>query len=551
MIQETFAAYLLNAAWQAPVVALCALIVTRFAGLSAQARNRVWLGFLAMAVILPAVALDAILPHALPTVARVAPAAMAPAMDLATLAAAAPPPPAEPAMRLEPWSAWMMLGLFALVAAALVARLLVAGAAARRLVEGSRPVDLPADLTQALARLARLHGHAVPPVRSSADVPGPAVVGALKPIILIPEGVPLEGDDLRAALLHELAHVLRHDYAINLACEVLTLPVSWHPALMALKAGVRRSRELACDAMAAQAMASQKTYARCLVSLAQTLGAQTLGGSNHPTQAALAVGLFGRSDLEDRLMQLMKPHEAEAPLVRAARLTGLAALGAGLLGSAALLHVSPVFAQPVAKPSPAPAAVIAARQAASDAGASSVTVHRRHGVIYTRNGVTVEVGDNGHRHSFKASNGETITVVNDDPNEPTAEQQRAWEAEARDAQAKADAAEALVNSPEFKARIAKAKADGEAARRMVESPEFKAKIAKARADGEAARRMVESPEFKARIDAARAAGEAARAYAESAEFKAQMARIREDNAELRREMDAWRAREKAQGTPTP
>jgi hypothetical protein len=30
-----------------------------------------------------------------------------------------------------------------------------------------------------------------------------------------------------------------------------------------------------------------------------------------------------------------------------------------------------------------------------------------------------------------------------------------------------------------------------------------------------------------------------------------MARIREDNAELRREMDAWRAREKAQGTPTP
>jgi beta-lactamase regulating signal transducer with metallopeptidase domain len=590
MIQETFAAYLVNAAWQAPVVAVCALIVTRFGGLSAPARNRVWLGFLAMAVILPAVALDAILPHALPTVARIAPAATASAMDLAAVAAS-PAPSAEPAMRLEPWSAWMMLGLFAVVAAALVARLLVANAAARRLVEGSHPAHLPADLTQALARLARLHNRAVPPIRSSAHVPGPAVVGALKPVILIPQGMALEGDDLRAALLHELAHVLRHDYAINLVCEVLTLPVSWHPALMALKAGVRRSRELACDAMAAQAMASQKTYARCLVSLAQTLGSQTLGGSNHPTQAALAVGLFGRSDLEDRLMQLMKPKEAETPLVRAARLTGLAALGAGLLGSAALLHVTPVFAQaaapaappvqvsPLSPPTPvtpvtpvSPASAVT--PVAPVAPVAPAAGRRRHGLIYSKNGVRFEVGETGHRHSFTASNGETITVVNDDPNAPTAEQQRAWEAEARDAEAKAAAAEALVNSPEFKARIAKAKADGEAARRMVESPEFKAKIAKAKADGEAARARVNSPEFQAMIAKARAEGEAARArvnspefqamiakaradgeaarrMVESAEFKAQMAKIREDNAELAREMAEWRAREKAQGSPTP
>ena len=137
---------------------------------------------------------------------------------------------------------------------------------------------------------------------------------------------------------------------MNLACEVLTLPVCWHPALLGIKAGVRRSRELACDAIAASAMTSQKTYAKCLVSLAQSLGAQGLGAHapnapGAPTHTALAVGLFGRSDLEDRLMQLMNPRDAEAPVVRAARFCGLAALGAGLLGSAALLHVTPVFAQ--------------------------------------------------------------------------------------------------------------------------------------------------------------------------------------------------------------
>ena len=56
------------------------------------------------------------------------------------------------------------------------------------------------------------------------------------PTRMIPEVMAADGEDLRAALLHEMAHVLRRDYAVNLVCEVLTLPVCWHPALMALKA---------------------------------------------------------------------------------------------------------------------------------------------------------------------------------------------------------------------------------------------------------------------------------------------------------------------------
>jgi beta-lactamase regulating signal transducer with metallopeptidase domain len=575
MIAQTLASYLVNAAWQAPVVALCAFLVARFAGLSPQARNRVWLGFLAVAVILPGVALGDILPRALPTVARVH-ATTAP-VDLPDVSAF--PAAEQPALSLQPWAAWMMIALFALVAAALAVRLIVASAAARRLVAESRPAVLPPAVAHALDQLARRHHRAVPPVRRSFAVRSPAVVGALRPVILIPDDLTASDDDLRAALLHELAHVLRHDYAINLACELLTLPVSWHPATLGLKAGVRHSRELACDAMAAQAMTSQKTYARCLVSLAQSLGPQTLGAgvSTHPAHAALAVGLFGRSDLEDRLMQLMKPRDTEAPALRAARLCGLAALGAGLMGSAALLHVTPVFAQAsaatprAAAPAAASPAAVANSQAETDAAKPALTVHRRHGLIYSKKGVIFEVGDNGYRHSFTASNGKTITVVNDEAAEPTAEQERAWEAEAREAEERAAKAEAMVNSPEFKARIAKAKADGEAARRMVESPEFKAriaraqaegaraeamvnspefkaKIAKARAEGEAARKMVDSPEFKARIEAARASAEAARATVDAPEFRAQMAKLREDNAERRREMAAWRAREREAAT---
>ena len=543
-MQDAFASYLVNAAWQIPVVALCALLVSRFAGLSPRARNRLWLGFLAVAAILPAVSLTAILPHAVPTVARVAPEA--PAVIAAPMAVASPA--AEPMLRLAPWSSIAMVALFALVATALLARLLVASSAARRLVRDSRPVILPLEAAKALEGLARAHNRTAPPVRTSSAVHSPAVVGALRPVILIPDGFAAAGDDLRAALLHELAHVLRHDYAVNLACEVLTLPVCWHPALMGIKAGVRRSRELACDAIAAQAMSSQKTYAKCLVSLARSLSTPST-----PTNAALAVGLFGRNDLEDRLMQLMKPRDAEGRMIRAARLCGLAAVGASLVGSAALLHVTPVFAQPAPTPVIAPTAVAALSEpvapvapvppvapvarVAPTAPTAPVApvpptppVARHHsGWVFSKNGVLIEVGQTGyHRHTFTGSKGQTITVVTKDPAEPSIAQQRQWEADARDAEAKAAAAEAMVNSPEFKAKIAKAKADAEAARAMVNSPEFKAKIAKARADAEAARAIANSPELKAQIAKARADAETARAMAHSAEFTAKIAKARAD-----------------------
>jgi beta-lactamase regulating signal transducer with metallopeptidase domain len=586
-MQDAFVSYLVNAAWQIPVVALCAILVSRFAGLSPRARNRLWLGFLAVAAILPAVSLTAILPHAVPTVARVAPDA--PAM-IASLPTAMAAPAAEPMLRLAPWSAIAMVALFALVVTALLARLAVAGAAARRLVRDSRPATLPPDAARALEGLARAHGRTAPPVRTSSAVHSPAVVGALSPVILIPDGFAAAGDDLRAALLHEMAHVLRRDYAVNLACEVLTLPVCWHPALMGIKAGVRRSRELACDAIAAQAMASQKTYAKCLVSLARSLSTP-----NTPTNAALAVGLFGRNDLEDRLMQLMKPRDSEGRMIRAARLCGLAAVGASLVGSAALLHVTPVFAQPapapVVAPTPvsalsppvapvaplppvAPTARVAPTAPVAPVPPTSPAARHHSGLVFSRNGVLIEVGQTGYRHTFTGANGQTITVVTKDAAEPSAEQRREWEADAREAETKAAAAEAMVNSPEFKAKIAKARADAEAARAMVNSPEFRAKItkaradaeaaralthsaeftakiAKARADAEAARAIANSPELKAQIVKARADAEAARAMVNSPEFRAHMARMREEGAQMRREFEELGPSDHAPSTATP
>ena len=546
-MQEAFATYLLNAAWQAPVVAVCALMVSRFAGLSPRARSGVWLTFLVLATVLPAIPLAALLPHARPTVALVQPGAPI----AAPLASAADGlPAAAPALQLAPWSALAMTAFVAAVALVLVARLVVAGLAARRLVRQARPAVLPAEVADALEGLARAHRRAVPPVLRSADVPGPAVVGALRPVVLVPEGFAASDEDLRAALLHEMAHVLRHDYAVNLACEVLTLPVSWHPALLGIKAGVRRSRELACDAIAARAMNSQRAYARCLVSLARTLSAPTpqprSGFAGAPVQSALAVGLFGRSDLEDRLMQLMKPRDLEGPFVRTARACGLAAVGAGVLGSAALLHVTPVFAQPTVE-APALAAKQAADQAQSDAAKPDPSP--RSGAIVSRGTVVVTSrhGSPRHTHSWSGADGQSVTVIDDEPGDLSPEQQRQVEAAAAKAEARAAEAERRVNSPEFKARIAAAEAKAAEAEARINSPEFKARIANAEAKAAAAERRVNSPEFKAKIAMAQAHADAAEKMVNSPEFKAKIARA--EAAAARAEAEARAAELDARATP--
>ena len=555
MIRELVAAYLVNAAWQAPVVALCALLAARFAGLGPSARHRMWLMFLAAAVVLPAVSLQAVLPHAMPTVTRLSPEMLAPAAVPARPA----PRAEEPALRLAPAAVWAMLALSGLAAAAIVARLACAMLAARRLVAAASPAELPPATAQAVARACAAHGRPTPTILRSPDVASPAVVGVLKPTILIPRALHCEADALTAALLHETAHVLRHDYAVNLVCELASLPVGWHPATLALKAGVRRSRELACDAMAAAAVGGGQAYAKRLVTLARRLGETKLRASGDATETALAVGLFGvRSDLEDRLMHLMKPREREAPALAAARLSGLAAVGVGLLGSAALLHVTPVFAQAI-KPAPSPAPVTsqplpapaasAVGQADRDAAKPSPERRRHPRMMVTHNGVIL-IGDDdkSHAHSWRAKNGRTMTVYTDGATEPSADEERRWEEEADRAEARAGEIERRVNSPEFKARIAKASQDAaQAAAKAadiegyVSSAEFKARIAAAQAEGDRAARMVNSPEFKARIAAAQARAAEAGQMVNSPEFKARIARAQhaaEETAErIPREFD--------------
>ena len=103
----------------------------------------------------------------------------------------------------------------------------------------------------------------------SAMVRVPTVSGWLRPVVLIPVGM-LTGfrpELVEALLAHELAHIRRHDYLINLLQGVAEAALFYHPAVWWISHHVREERERCCDDIAVGVCGDPLTYVRALTEL--------------------------------------------------------------------------------------------------------------------------------------------------------------------------------------------------------------------------------------------------------------------------------------------
>lgn len=140
---------------------------------------------------------------------------------------------------------------------------------ARRLERrGTNPV--PERWERVVAELCRRLGVArVVRILESSRVAVPAVVGWLRPVILVPASAltGLSPQQLEAILAHELAHVRRHDYLINLLQTVVETLLFYHPAVWWVSRVVRQEREHCCDDLAVAVCGDRLVYVRALADL--------------------------------------------------------------------------------------------------------------------------------------------------------------------------------------------------------------------------------------------------------------------------------------------
>ena len=102
----------------------------------------------------------------------------------------------------------------------------------------------------------------------------PSVIGWLRPVILLPASTlaGLSPEMLEALLAHELAHIRRHDYLVNILQTVVETLLFYHPAVWWVGKRIRDERENCCDDLAVAACGNVLTYARALTSLEHLRG---------------------------------------------------------------------------------------------------------------------------------------------------------------------------------------------------------------------------------------------------------------------------------------
>lgn len=466
--------YVANCAWQIPLLAGGAWLLVKAIRPGVLAQHWLWLTVLAMAVVLPLRGLQD-RPVLQPSVAggEIAFLKAMQASEVHVTEARAfepgamertkaqrgyedvPLPMSARGLTLSVGATRWLLGMYAVSILLGGLRLVRGLLATRRLVRSSRELELGPQTMLVLEESCRRLRVAVPGVLESRETDGPVIVRALRPVMVLPPRFEDHAEDeVRAALLHELAHVRRRDYLVNLVCQFAALPVVWHPAVHGVQQRICRTREMLCDAIAAEEMESGAEYARCLVSLARQMlhGADARSGPH-------AVGLFERNTMEERVMKLTETKIAMNGKVRVLRgLCGLAAIVA-VMGVAVTFHVKPTFAatpavdaEPMVVQDVVPDVVLAQTaatkvsssmvapsvEAVQEKPSAQVPATGSSGISTSpssdEDGPTAVAGKGSFVHRWIGADGKKYVMVNRNPKEPNQEEQLKEEQKLNDGQ---------------------------------------------------------------------------------------------------------------------
>jgi TonB family protein len=205
------------------------------------------------------------------------------------------------------WAAWLVAAWVAGTAARLLWLLSMYARLARETQDSPDAGDRWADLVRAAARAHGLHRRVA--MRVSAREIAPATWGWRHPVVLVPASASCWTEArLRLVLLHELAHVRRLDWPIQIVGEIACAVFWFNPLAWLARANLRRESERACDDRVLACGVSASDYGLELAAIARLH--QKAG------HAAGAMPMARPSSLERRIVAMLDPAIDRRPLTR-------------------------------------------------------------------------------------------------------------------------------------------------------------------------------------------------------------------------------------------
>ncbi|MGJ8693219.1 MAG: M56 family metallopeptidase [Thalassotalea sp.] len=149
----------------------------------------------------------------------------------------------------------------------------------------------------------RLKINKAPELVVSMAIDVPMAIGWLKPVVLLPAAMVtgLTPAQLDMLLLHELAHIRRHDYLVNLIQSLVEIILFFHPAVFWVSKQMRIEREYCSDDIAVQHCGDALAYAHTLTDTA------SLCNKHRHAIPAMAMAASG-GDLKERVLRLVNHH---------------------------------------------------------------------------------------------------------------------------------------------------------------------------------------------------------------------------------------------------
>jgi len=300
---------------KATFILIAALIITiAMQRGSAGARHLVWLGTLGTLLIVPAV-----IAWAPPLRIAILPPQTAPALN--TSSAPAPRAASTPELQnleqsgptgivtSEPSSKnffsllsglSLALSLWAGIALVIAGWLAYGAYSVRRIVRNAHQLDTHDWLTPLYEVADRLELEEPPRLLRSPDARMPFACGFTKPTIVLPTDCESwSADRRRAVLLHELAHVKRHDLVGHTLGRIACAIYWFHPLVWTAARQLRNESERACDDLALSCGARASDYAEHLLDIVTSV--------RRDSTPAVALAMARRKEFEGRMLAILDP----------------------------------------------------------------------------------------------------------------------------------------------------------------------------------------------------------------------------------------------------